>query len=379
MEKIKKSLAFFKTPRGIFSLLAAAFVLWLIAGLWSPTVQLTRVRQGTAVEAVMGTLKVTAEREVTVKTRVEGRLQSLRALDPSGKLALKEGEAFGQLETTVLDREIELFDSRVRTLKEQISIGSDNEIAIANARNDLSTAEALFKSGQYSTSDLDKRKREVTRLERSWEKEKLDLEKALAEATYELQTRLDRRAKMTFTSPIDGEMCAQYAVEGQFLNVETPVALIRSRQLLMEVELAEEDFPGVKVGQAVTLNFTGLDKNFQGSVSALAAYGNPDTRRRSVFVTLTHPTSAVVPGSTGYATIVKAEHPNALIIPRRALFGGVVYALNWGHLQKRRVQVGLQSLSTVEILDGLPNGKGVALGGGTELKDGLRIKGDWVK
>lgn len=379
MKKLKEVLLFLRTPKGIRYLLGAAIALWVVVGFFAPKVQLTRAREGTAVAAVTGTLKVSAAREVLIKTQAEGRVEWMRPLDPSGKLALKHGETFGQLETGGVDREIELYEARQKTLREQIAIGSDNEIAIANARNDLGVAEALYKSGQYSVSDLEKKRREVQRLERNWEKERLDLEKNLAEATYELQTRLDKRAKMTLKSPIDGNLCAQYAVPGQILTMDAPVALVRSVDLAMEVSLAEEDFPGVAVGQRATLNFTGVEKNFEGKVTALAAFANSETRRRSVFVTLKVPTDVVVPGSTGYATIVKAERPNAILVPRRAVLGNQVYTIAWGHLRKIKVKTGFQNLSSVEILDGLWNNTGVALSGAVELKNGMRVRGEWVK
>jgi len=133
------------------------------------------------------------------------------------------------------------------------------------------------------------------------------------------------------------------------------------------------------VGQRATLSFTGIGQTFQGHVTSLASSGNPDTHRRSAFVSLDKPTGQIVPGSTGYATIIKAEKKGALVLPRRALIGDSVYSIDWGILHRHQVRVGYQSFTTVEIVDGLWLWTPVALGGTQELADGLRVRENWVK
>ncbi len=359
--------------------LGGLIVLWVILGFLSPHMEVTHVIKGTAMDSVMGTVKVTAAREVTVKTQADGKLSFISKLGPSGTLPLKSGEAFAQQDTSELDREIGLYQEKQSTLKNRIAIGSDQEIEIANARTDLGVAETLYKSGQYAQNDLEKKKRDLERLERDWQKERLDLDRELSDATYECQTRQDRRDKMTLRSPMDGVMCEIYAVAGQILTPEAPVALVRSNELKIDVSLDEEDFPGVAVGQRSTLSFTGINQTFSGHVSELSAFSNPDTRRRSAYVTLDKPNSQIVPGSTGYATIVKAEKKQAIIIPRRALFGDSVYVLQFGSLHRRKVELGYQSFATVEVTKGLSDWDSVALSGSHDIEDGMRINADWVQ
>ncbi len=379
MKKFKTYLRFLKTPKGLLAIAVALLALWLAAGFFSPIVDVAPVKKQSALWAVTGTLKVIAAREVVVKTQVDGRLTQLSALEASGKRSLKAGEVFAALDSTALDREIALYQARKDTTEKQIEIGSDNELEIINLRGDLNTAETLFANGQLSKNELDRRRRALEKLERAWQKEHLDLERELADAQYELQSRLDKKAKMELRSPIDGEMCALYVVEGQVLPPECPVALIRSKELSLEVSLSEEDFPGIEVGQRATLSFTGIGGTFQGHVTALAAYGNPETRRRSAFVSLETPSELIVPGSTGYATIIKAERAQALTIPRRGLFGNTVFVHSWGHLHRRIVQLGYQSFSTIEIVGGLSGWDSVALAGDVELHDGMRVKTRRVK
>jgi RND family efflux transporter MFP subunit len=368
-----------ETPKRIAISVGVLLLLWVISGFFAPVQEVAHARRTTALDTVTGTVKVSAAVELTVRAKVAGRMSWLKPVNAAGVAPVKEGEVFAKMDSSELDRDIELQTSRQKILQEQIDVGSVNELEIANARTELSIAESMFHSGQLSKSELEKKRRDVEKLERTWQRETLDLKRQLAEATYDLNTRLDHRSSMQIKSPISGNLSVYYILEGQDVNPNDAIALVRSPEMTIEVSIPEEDFAGVKVGQPVTLAFTGVAGSFDGKVAALAISGNADTHRRSVFVEVKNPVANIVPGSTGYATIVKAQRKNSVVIPRRALFGDSVYVYWLGSLQRKKVQVGYQSFESVEIVKGLHAGEAVVLSGAEEPTSGTRARVRWVE
>jgi len=54
------------------------------------------------------------------------------------------------------------------------------------------------------------------------------------------------------------------------------------------------------------------------------------------------------PGITGEVTINIDTHPNALLLPRTAVFGGHVYVASGDRVQLREVKLGYSSTTMVE-------------------------------
>ncbi len=80
------------------------------------------------------------------------------------------------------------------------------------------------------------------------------------------------------------------------------------------------------------------------------------------------------PNSTGEVTITVDAHPNATMIPRRALFDGdKVYVVGGGRIERRKVKAGFLNLTEVEILEGIKVGEPVIVDKLEQYRDGQRV------
>ena len=192
--------------------MGAWLAFWVLTGLASPVVEVSGVKKHDAVWAVAGTVRVLPKEDLLVRSRLAGQVADRKSLEASGKSVIGKDEAIASLEAEELDNEIALFKSRYELLKQRMEIGSTVEPEIQSAREDMAVYEELYKTGQFSQSDLDKRRRELEKLERVWYNSRLDDEAALAGLEFELKSRLTRREAMTLKSPIEGYLTETYVI-----------------------------------------------------------------------------------------------------------------------------------------------------------------------
>ena len=84
------------------------------------------------------------------------------------------------------------------------------------------------------------------------------------------------------------------------------------------------------------------------------------------------------PGASVNASVVVAEHPNAVVVPEPSLVlrpvGKVVYVIRNGKAVQRIVTIGERSGGNVEITSGLAAGETVAVDGAGFLTDKTDVK-----
>jgi HlyD family secretion protein len=84
-------------------------------------------------------------------------------------------------------------------------------------------------------------------------------------------------------------------------------------------------------------------------------------------------TRLLVPGITGEVNIVIDSREDAVIIPRRAVFGRNVFVVKDGVVELRTVALGFTSMNEVEILEGVREGERVIVEGIDLFRDGDRV------
>jgi membrane fusion protein (multidrug efflux system) len=90
------------------------------------------------------------------------------------------------------------------------------------------------------------------------------------------------------------------------------------------------------------------------------------------------PTEGLVPGMSVDVEIVVAESPKTLRVPLEAVVkedgGAYVYRINGGRAHRTPVEVGLETTSEMEILEGLAAGDLVVVAPERGLEDGDRVE-----
>jgi RND family efflux transporter MFP subunit len=354
-------------------LVAAAFAL---SSFLKTTAKVAVATPGRAINAVSGSVTVKAEYQMELKSEGGGRVIASE-LEPG--LAVTKGMVLMQIDTTDLELEIAQIESDYAARKKSLEIGSATRVNLMTARENLENYERLAESGNYPQVELERRRREVNQIEQSLALEQIANEHQLA--TFENTLKVKRRQleKMTVRAPFDGVVSEVLARPGDLVGGGTPLALLISTSRTVEAKVSEENFAGVRKGQQAHVRFLGYgDELYEATVTQVLPTADPATQRYVVYLDVKIAQEKLIPGISGEVTIVVAERQADAIIPRRALFGNHVLAVENGRVELRQVKVGYVSLTAVEILEGLTTGDQVIVEELDLFRDGDRVKVETV-
>jgi RND family efflux transporter MFP subunit len=361
--------------RWIFKLIPLLVVL-LVAGTWftrqlRPEVLVAPVTRGTAVDAVTATAKVLAQLDVTLKSERMGRVRALPA--ELGK-PVDKGVLLVQLDETRQQLDLAQLEIRLAALEERRALGSPLDTDIANRRAAVEALEAQVRLNSAAPARLEAERRELQRAELQLRREAIDAEEQRALLRTQIEALNWEIGLMQTLAPFECEVVEIMVGPGAFVHAGNNLARVVSRKRSVELTLSEEDFGGVRPGLRVVLRLAGYPgREFGGTVSSLSATANADNKTRTLLVELDDAQTALVPGLSGEAYLVKEERAGALIVPRRALIGNTVFVVADGRVAVRAVQPGFVSLNKAEIVGGLQEGDLVILENQATLRAGDRV------
>ena len=350
-----------KPPRVVLKLLIAAAILAAAAlamfFLLRPVATVAIVHRGKAVDAVPGSITVRAEYEMDLSSEYPGRIVRID-MEP-GK-AVKAGDFLAQIDTSRLELDIDKTASDLDAQKKRLAIGSPMEVDLENARDDLANKDRLFKLGGVAEADFVRQQRAVKALEQRRDLDKVESEQALAGLDNLLKTERLQLSRMTITAPFDGIVAQVLARPGDIIGSNAPIAHLIASNRTVEGKVSEERIANVKIGQKATVRFlTYGDSQYTATVSKILPTADPATQRYIVYLQVDIAPDKLVPGITGEVSINVGEHEKALVIPRRALYGGSLFVVKNGRVESRTPEVGFVSLNDVEILSGVSEGEAI--------------------
>jgi RND family efflux transporter MFP subunit len=350
--------------------IVAAIVVWL--SMTRTRVVVERATRGTAVSAVTGTVKVFANLDIRVKVEREGRVAEAKV--KMGDM-VKTGDVIMALDARTLNNEIEEKQVQLKAAKERLKLPISQAQDVKDIETDIARIEKQVEYGAASKADLERRKGDLTKIQTEYTMQKISREEqaGLYETSIKkLQTQID---SMAIKAPIDGKVVEQYVFPGDYIWVGNQTMRIVSPGRWVELTLAEEDSAYVENGQKANVHLASYpDRTFKATVTGLSSFSNPDNKTRTVFMVVDAPDDTLVPGLTGEAVLIKAEHKNAIIIPRRALIGNRVYIVKGGRIDIRKVTPGFLGLDQAEIVSGLEVGEEVVMENQSELRSGDLVK-----
>ena len=340
-----------------------------------PSVTVAEAREGTALDAVSGNVEVLPVLETTVKSERNGIVKSVITLPADSVLSVEVGDELAQLNTDLVDSEIALAQLQLDNAKARLEAPNEYDLQKSRRAEELESLNKLQSTGRVSESEIERVKAEIERLTLLGLAEKTRREQEIALRENELKQRELWKRQHTILAPTPGTLNAIYIFPGDILNPGSQVAKIHSHELLIRVSVREEDFLGITHGNQVSIRFLAFgSREFDGTVSGLSPTANADSRQRDVFVKLENPPEGLVSGMTGQAIIVKDERTQTLTIPRRALVGQYVYAVDGDTVELRKVETGYVSLDRAEILSGLELGEAVIVDRPHIYRDGEKVK-----
>lgn len=338
-----------------------------------PVALVAKVTSGEMPKAVPGSVTVQAEFEMELKSEVGGRVIKSE-LDPGKSVAA--GTVLCQLDTGDLQLEIEKIKEDYEAAKRRIAIGSSIALELENAKDDLGNFERLYKSGNFSESDLTKKRRDVQQIEQRLALEKVKNDQDLLGLENLLKVKKRQLEKMTITAPFDGTVSEVYARPGDLIGPNSPIATLIANSRTVEAKISEENFADVRVGQKALVRLLPYGAwLYHATVTKLLPTADPQTQRYVVHLDISDiEPEKLKPGITGEVTITVGEHNAKAKIPRRALFGRNVYVVQDGRIQMRQVKTDYVNLTTVEVTDGLQPGELVVVDQLDRFRDGDRVR-----
>jgi len=192
-------------------------------------------------------------------------------------------------------------------------------------------------------------------------------------------------------SPIDGTVSNVAVDVGEPATPGMPIiTVINPKDLSIEIQIDQADIGQVKKGADVLVNADAYpDETFPGKLEFLNTEaeqkmigGLPSTDEEDkIFrgrIKLDSETTKLFSNMSVDAEIVVQKINDVLIVPREAVASDnekfYVYAVTWGHVEKRQIKTGNKDNNNVEILDGIRPGTVIAVSNITKLKNGTKIK-----
>jgi RND family efflux transporter MFP subunit len=207
---------------------------------------------------------------------------------------------------------------------------------------------------------------------------------AAAQAKREHDQALFDYAKIT--APFAGVVTERYANLGTLMQGGTN----SSTQAMPLVKLSQDDLfrlvipvpesyvKFIHLGDAVSVNVPSLNRTFPGKVARFSVDVREDTRTMHTEVDVSNPGRVLLPGLYAEATISLEKKDDAIAVPLQAVDQDnnrtmVDVVDSTGKIDRRTIQLGIQTPTDAEVLSGLQEGEIVVVSDRSGLKAGQEV------
>jgi len=160
-----------------------------------------------------------------------------------------------------------------------------------------------------------------------------------------------------------------------------PVVRIAQISVLRLVLPIPESIAGtIRLGDPVKVHVQALNEDSVGAVCRFADSLDPQTRTMETEIDFQNPNGRLLPGMYVSATVAQQERKNVLTVPLEAVEmsgnkEGTVLLLNGqSTLEERKVVLGLEGSTRIEVLSGLKEGDRVVVGSRSEFRNGMKVQ-----
>lgn len=191
------------------------------------------------------------------------------------------------------------------------------------------------------------------------------------------------------TAPFAGVVTRRYADTGSMIQagissstqVMPLVRLSENRLLRLVLPVPESAVPTVHVGQQVEVHVPTLNRTFPGKVARFASKVSSATRTMDTEVDVPNPGLILIPGMFAEVSLTLDHRNAALSIPILAVdlggddsSGEVLVVTPDNRIETRKVALGIQTATNIEVRSGLHAGEMVVLGNRSNLHTGQEVR-----
>jgi HlyD family secretion protein len=354
------------------------------------------------VQTVVASGRVIAPQRVQIGATAIGRVLEV-AVDEGDRVApgallvrLDEAEARAALasaEAAARAARARLARARGTGVSEARAVLDQSEARLERASADLARAEQLAARGAVSAQELDRARAESTGLASARDAARAQLGAAsgvegraaaadLARAEAEVSAARARLDQTRITSPVDAIVVTRSIEPGDVaqlgavlleLSAEGPAAL--------RIDPDESTLAQLAVGQPALASAEAFpDQRFAARVSYLAPAVDPQRGTIEVELEILEPPAYLRPDMTVSVDVEVARRADALVLPIDAVHDvGTGAPWAWlvrdGVVRRSELRLGAVGQTSVEILEGAPEGTRAIVDDVVGLTDGARVRG----
>ena len=327
--------------------------------------------------------------EVDVHAKVAGYIRKIYVDvgDP-----VKAGQTLAVLEIPELNAQLQGADAAVRRSKD----------AIRRAKGDLDRVESLHaathldysrlkeasaaRPGLIAEQELD----DAQAKDKEGEGQIASDEAALSESQNQLDVAVAAQKELSAMSdytrivaPFNGVITRRNVDNGALVQAGTnsntqalPVVSVAETDLFrLSLPIPESAVPLIRLADIVSVHVSALNRDFEGKISRFAHALDEDTRTMHTEVDVPNPGGKIVAGMFADVTLTLVKKNSVLAVPIQAVTrngseASVLVVDPRGRVEERKVELGIEGASNVEVVSGLSPKELVVIGSRSQFHPG---------
>ncbi len=359
-----------------------------------PVAAVVRVTRGTLGSPLTLAGAFKPFQDVDVHAKVAGYIKAIY-VDVGSHVTT--GQTLAVLEVPELQAQLSGTDAAVRRAKEEISRvqsdlqGAKSTHAAVHAMYERLKQAAQEKAGLVAQQEVD----DAQAKDLASEAQVASQESALSAAEQALEvaqaTQKQYQALSDYTrisAPYDGVVTIRYADTGSLIAAGTSeskqadpvVRLAQISVLRLVLPIPESIAASIRLGDPIKVHVQALNQDYVGKVSRFADSLDPSTRTMHTEIDYQNTDGKLMPGMYVVATVPEPGQANVLTVPLEAVDmkgsdeGTVLLVGPQNVLEERKVGLGMQGSTRIQISSGLQEGDEVVVGSRNAFRSGMTVQ-----
>lgn len=186
-------------------------------------------------------------------------------------------------------------------------------------------------------------------------------------------------AKTELRAPFSGTIGLKNVSEGSYISPSQTIAWIQQVDpVKIDFSIPEKYASMVSKGAKINFTLSNSNESFVGEVYAIQPRIDIGTRTLQVRALSPNKAGKIIPGSFVKVLLVLKEFENAIMIPTQAIVpvlkGKTVFVSRDGKAEQQKVETGIRTDSTIQIIEGINIGDTVITSGFMQLRPGMQVK-----
>jgi len=357
-----------------------------------PSAAVVRVERGTLGSPLTLAGAFKPFQDVDVHAKVPGYIKKIYV---DVGTHVKEGQTVAVLEVPEIAAELSGADAAVRRAKQEIQRAKGDVDRAKSAheaahtmydRLNQASQERAGLVAQQEVDDTHAKDLEAEAQVSSAQAAFSAAEQALEVAVANQRQYLALSDYSRITAPFAGVVTVRYADTGALISAgtasstqSTPVVRIAEISVLrLVLPIPESLAGGIRLGDPVKVHVQALNEDYVGKVSRFADALDPQTRTMETEIDFQNADEKLLPGMYVQAILAPPNTRMMLTVPLEAVeingADGTVMAVNTQNvLEERKVRLGIEGSTRIQVLSGLNEGDRVLVGSRTEFRRGMKV------